>query len=35
MVNDHRTEYKATDPENVLEGELLPLAEAYLKWIKR
>lgn len=34
MVNDHRTEYKSTDPEGVLEGNLLPLSEAYLKWIK-
>ncbi|MBI2444039.1 MAG: peptide chain release factor 2 [Candidatus Magasanikbacteria bacterium] len=34
LVNDHRTDYKATDPESVLEGELLPLSEAYLKWIK-
>lgn len=34
MVNDHRTEYKSTDPESVLEGELLPLSESYLKWIK-
>ncbi len=35
MVNDHRTEYKATNPEEVLEGDLLPLSEAYLKWIKQ
>lgn len=35
MVNDHRTEYKSTDPESVLEGELLPLCEAYLRWIKQ
>lgn len=35
MVNDHRTEYKSTDPESVLEGDLLPLSEAYLKWIKK
>lgn len=35
MVNDHRTEYKSTDPESVLEGELLPLTEAYLRWIKK
>ncbi len=34
MVNDHRTEYKATNPEDVLEGDLLPLCEAYLRWIK-
>jgi peptide chain release factor 2 len=34
MVNDHRTEFKSTDPESVLEGKLLPLSEAYLRWIK-
>ncbi|MFA6547630.1 MAG: peptide chain release factor 2 [Candidatus Magasanikbacteria bacterium] len=34
LVKDHRTEYESTDPEGVLEGELLPLCEAYLKWIK-
>ena len=34
MVNDHRTEYKSTDPECVLEGDVLPLSEAYLRWIK-
>ncbi len=35
MVKDHRTEYESTDPESVLEGSLLPLSEAYLKWIKQ
>ena len=34
MVKDHRTDYESSDPEGVLEGELLPLSEAYLKWIK-
>ncbi|MFH2018757.1 MAG: peptide chain release factor 2 [bacterium] len=34
MVKDHRTEYESADPESVLEGELLPLGEAYLRWIK-
>ena len=34
LVNDHRTEFKSTDPESVLEGELLPLSEAYLRWMK-
>jgi len=34
LVKDHRTEYESTDPEGVLEGNLLPLSEAYLKWIK-
>jgi len=35
LVKDHRTEYESTDPEGVLEGELLPLCEAYLRWIKK
>ncbi len=35
MINDHRTEYKATNPEEVLEGDLLPLSEAYLRWMKK
>ena len=35
LVKDHRTEYESTDPEGVLEGDLLPLSEAYLKWIKQ
>lgn len=35
LVKDHRTEYESTDPESVLEGELLPLSKAYLKWIKQ
>jgi peptide chain release factor 2 len=34
LVKDHRTEYESADPEGVLEGNLLPLSEAYLKWIK-
>jgi len=34
MVKDHRTDYESADPESVLEGELMPLCEAYLKWIK-
>ncbi|TSC84672.1 MAG: peptide chain release factor 2 [Parcubacteria group bacterium Gr01-1014_13] len=35
LVKDHRTEYESADPESVLEGELLPLSEAYLRWIKK
>lgn len=35
LVKDHRTEYESTDPESVLEGELLPLSESYLRWIKK
>ncbi len=34
LVKDHRTEFESTDPESVLEGELLPLSESYLRWIK-
>lgn len=34
LVKDHRTEYESSDPESVLEGELLPLCERYLRWIK-
>jgi peptide chain release factor 2 len=35
LVKDHRTDYESTDPESVLEGSVLPLSEAYLKWIKQ
>lgn len=31
MVNDHRTEMKVSDVEGVMEGELDPFIEAYLK----
>ena len=34
LVKDHRTDYEDSDPERVLEGNLLPLAESYLRWIK-
>lgn len=34
LVKDHRTDYESSEPEKVLEGELMPLCEAYLKWIK-
>ncbi len=35
LVKDNRSEYESADPESVLEGDLLPLSEAYLKWIKQ
>lgn len=35
LIKDHRTEYESTDPESVLEGELLSLCESYLRWIKK
>jgi peptide chain release factor 2 len=31
MVNDHRTELKITDVQAVMDGEIDPLIEAYLK----
>jgi peptide chain release factor 2 len=31
MVNDHRTELKLTDVDRVMDGDLDPLIEAYLK----
>ena len=31
MVNDHRTELKLTDVHAVLDGELDPFTDAYLK----
>jgi peptide chain release factor 2 len=35
LVKDHRTDYESTDPESVLEGDLLQLSESYLRWIKQ
>lgn len=35
LIKDHRSEYESTDPESVLEGNLLPLSEAYLRWLKQ
>lgn len=32
MVNDHRSELKTTDPEDVLEGKLDQHVEAFLRW---
>jgi peptide chain release factor 2 len=34
MVKDHRTEFESSDPDAVLDGELKPFAEAFLRWIK-
>ena len=33
MVNDHRTELKDSDVQSVMDGELDPFIEAYLKMI--
>jgi peptide chain release factor 2 len=35
LVKDHRSGYESTDPEGVLEGNFLPLSEAYLRWLKK
>lgn len=32
MVKDHRTKYEMSDTEAVLDGDLDPFIEAYLKW---
>ncbi len=32
MVKDHRTKYETADTESVLDGNLEPFVEAYLKW---
>ena len=33
MVNEHRTETKITDVHGVMDGDLDPLIEAYLKML--
>jgi len=35
MVKDLRSGYESSEPEKVLEGELLPLSESYLRWTKK
>lgn len=32
MVKDHRTSYESKDPDAVLDGDLEPFMEAYLRW---
>ncbi len=32
MVKDHRTKYETADAEGVLDGNLEPFVESYLKW---
>jgi len=34
LVKDHRTDYETADVEAVLDGDLEPLMEAYLRWKK-
>ncbi|MDO9509885.1 MAG: peptide chain release factor 2, partial [Candidatus Magasanikbacteria bacterium] len=35
MAKDHRTDFETTDPEGLLEGDVLPFSKAYLEWIKK
>ncbi|MCX6795733.1 MAG: peptide chain release factor 2 [Candidatus Falkowbacteria bacterium] len=34
LVKDHRTNHETTEVDRVLDGDLLPFMEAYLKWKK-
>lgn len=34
LVKDVRTSFESTDPDAVLNGELMPFVESYLKWKK-
>ncbi len=34
MVKDHRTSHESKEPDRVLDGELGPFMEAYLRWRK-
>lgn len=35
MVKDHRTNYETSDIDGVLDGELQPFIESYLKYLKK
>lgn len=35
LVKDHRTKFESTDPESILDGEIKPFIEAYLKNVKK
>jgi len=35
LVKDHRTDYETSDISAVLDGELEPFMEAYLRWLKK
>lgn len=32
LVKDHRTNYESPQPENILDGEIMPFIEHYLVW---
>ncbi len=34
MVKDHRTKHETSQVDQVLDGDLLPFMEAYLRWVK-
>lgn len=34
MVKDHRTKHETSQVEQVLNGDLLPFMDAYLRWVK-
>jgi peptide chain release factor 2 len=33
LVKDHRTEYETSNVQAVLDGDLDPFAESYLRWM--
>lgn len=35
LIKDHRSEYETSDIDGVLDGELEPFMEAYLRWLKK
>lgn len=34
MVKDHRANFESKEPDKVLDGDLQPFMEAYLRWLK-
>lgn len=35
LVKDHRTNYETSNVDSVLDGDLSPFMEAYLRWLKK